>query len=89
MAAKFGKGQKVRFTSALDEQGCEKCQEFKQYVGKTGTIIDVYNTPYTHVAEKLVEGRDMGEATECYSYLVQLGSETLEAVPEECLVTAD
>jgi hypothetical protein len=88
MAAKFGVGQKVKFTSALDEQGCEKCQEFKQYIGKTGIIISVFNAPYV-AAEKLVDGRDMGEASECYLYLVQLGSQKPEAIPEECLVADD
>jgi hypothetical protein len=89
MAAKFGVGQKVKFTSVPDEQGCEKYPQFKQYIGKTGTIIKVFNTPHPHIAEDLVDGRDMGEAPECYLYLVQLGSEKLEAVPEECLVAAD
>lgn len=88
MAAKFGKGQKVKFTSTLDEQGCEKCQEFRQYVGKTGTIIDVSNAPRTD-AENLVDARDMGEPAEHYFYAVQLGSEKLYPVLEECLVAAD
>jgi hypothetical protein len=89
MAAKFGEGQKVKFTSALDEQGCESYPQFKQYIGKIGTIIQVSNFPHPHIAEDLVDGRDMGEPAEYYLYAVQLGSEKLEAVPEECLVAAD
>ena len=86
MAAKFGVGQKVKLTSALDEQGYEKCQEFKQYIGKTGTIVELFNFPY--VVENLVEGRDMGEPAEHYLYAIQLGSEKLGAVPEECLTAS-
>jgi len=89
MAAKFGVGQKVKFTSALDEQGCEEYPQFKQYIGKTGTIIEVFNFPHPHIAEDLVDGRDMGEAPEYYLYTVQLGSQKLEAVPEKYLVAAD
>lgn len=86
MAAKFGVGQKVKLTSALNEQGYEKYLEFKQYIGKTGTIIEVFNVPY--VVENLVKGRDMGEPAEHYLYAIQLGSKKLAAVPEECLTAS-
>jgi len=87
MVAKFGPGQKVAFVTVLNENGNKKYPIFEQYVGKVGTVIDSFNVP--HIVEDLIEGRDMGEPEACYVYAIRVGSEKLEAVPEEYLVATD
>lgn len=87
MAAKFGLGQKVKFVTALDENENKMYPAFEQYIGKVGIVTDSFNVP--HIAENLIEGRDMGEPKASYLYVVHVGSKKLGAVPEECLVASD
>ncbi len=87
MAAKFGPDQKVKFVTVFDENENEMYPAFQRYIGKVGTVIDSFNIP--HIVEDLIEGKDMGEPKACYVYAIQVGSQKLGAVPEECLVVSD
>lgn len=80
MGSKFSLGQKVKVISKIDENGNKKYQEFEQYVGTVGIVVDISNFPFGFIAE---------EPQQHYIYKLKFKDREINAVLEECLISAE
>jgi len=84
MSEGFISGDKVKFVPVPDDgSGHEKHPQFKQYLGKDGMVAYVDSVPFGPMVNGDAELRPH------YIYKVVVGGREVDAVPDECLVSAE